>query len=45
MTILLALPSDKKMDASIQLFIMLSYIQYRKPKDKISIVLAKALES
>lgn len=45
MTMLLPLPSDNKMDASIQLFKILNSIQYRKLKDKVSIVLAKDLES
>lgn len=45
MTMLLPLLSDNKMDASIQLFKVLTSIQRRKPKDKVSILLAKALES
>lgn len=45
MSMLLPLPSDKKMDASIQLFKILSSIQYRNPEDKVFVVLTKALES
>lgn len=45
MGMLLPLPSDKKMDASIQLFKILSSIQYSNPKDKVFVLFAKALES
>lgn len=45
MTILLTLHGENNMDGSIQQYKILKFIQYRKQKNNVSVVLAKALES